>query len=160
MIKPLYELSLSTVLGAASAVALAGATWAAQVAPSGDEVVAPQATEQAAQAADPNALRICAAANEEPFSSSTNAGFENRIASAVAEELDAVDHLRLEIRVGERIALKDSVLPEGAELSVVAEDDRLEEAQLLGGRDETARELGRQLTRGRADLPRGARLTS
>lgn len=42
---------------------------------------------QAAKPGNQSELRICAAANEEPFSSSKNAGFENRIASAVAEEM-------------------------------------------------------------------------
>lgn len=45
------------------------------------------AEESAGQPADPNELRICAAANEEPFSSSKNPGFENRIATAVAEAM-------------------------------------------------------------------------
>lgn len=43
------------------------------------------ATQQAAP--DPNALRICAAANEEPFSSRSSTGFENRIAAAVAQAM-------------------------------------------------------------------------
>lgn len=86
MTKQRHKPYLSAILSATAAIVVASPCWAAQVAPSGDEP-ATDASAQVATPAAPDELRICAAANEEPFSSRTNAGFENRIAAAVAEAL-------------------------------------------------------------------------
>jgi mxaJ protein len=80
------KIHLSAIVGAAVGIALASPCWAAQVAPAEDQAV-PAETQKAVPAGNPSDLRICAAANEEPFSSSKNPGFENRIAAAVAEAM-------------------------------------------------------------------------